>query len=540
MSTATHRSLAEPVSTGASWLSRAVSVSVVLHALVAVGWWAATKPAEHTRKTTVDIEVAPPPPPVEALPAEVATPPESAPQTAQANTATLPDEQEPNDLSLHDAGVDAPVDAALDAGVKKRRADAGIDAPSDAGGDAQEVRGISEMERYGDGGLFAGADAGAPEGDDAGAAVAAATTGSGAGSSAGMGTGSEGSGVAAATETGSGSGVAGVDTQPAVDGAPTTAGTAANLLAYFPPGHQVTALVRFDRLRKTEWADPAEALFQPMPDYQLLFGARDANIADKFDTLVISSPRPQDVVATTLVVHSALPRPELRTFLTNARTPIAWSATKGGMYGRRSGRLFPGDKRVLLSPWRDWIVLAHPDDLPGLTAPAKGSLDKIEVKVALPPWLQTIRTIEQESGDEKTRGPALVLTLAGPGTRYEIPDVVGLGITSLPSPQRLTVAMELVPTGWLIRGNIVFTNEADAKEFEASVTAVRQRVLDSRILSGLLKKQHALNLVQNFALARTEARVSYSTSMSIADAHAIMAAAAATLDAYFGGKQQPP
>ena len=33
-----------------------------------------------------------------------------------------------------------------------------------------------------------------------------------------------------------------------------TAGTAANLLAYFPPGHVVTALVRFDRLRGTEWA----------------------------------------------------------------------------------------------------------------------------------------------------------------------------------------------------------------------------------------------------------------------------------------------
>ena len=93
--------------------------------------------------------------------------------------------------------------------------------------------------------------------------------GSGAGSAVGSG------GVAAAIEQGSGSGVAGMDVQPAVDGPPTSAGTAANLLAYFPTGHQVTALIRFDRLRGTEWAEPAEKLFQPMPDYQALFGARE-------------------------------------------------------------------------------------------------------------------------------------------------------------------------------------------------------------------------------------------------------------------------
>jgi hypothetical protein len=209
------------------------------------------------------------------------------------------------------------------------------------------------------------------------------------------------------------------------------------------------------------------------------------------------------------------------------------------MLGKRRGRLFPGDNRVLLSPWREWIVLAAPEDLPGLTKPARGVLDKIEARAKLPPWLQTIRTIEQESGDDKDKGPALVLTLAGPGTRYDIPDI-GLGITSLPSPERIALAMELVTQGWLIRGNIVFANEADAKEFEKSVNDVRQRVIDSRILSGLLKKQHALNLVTGLSVARTDARVSYATSMSIADARAIMAAAATTLDNYFRGQQQPP
>jgi hypothetical protein len=208
------------------------------------------------------------------------------------------------------------------------------------------------------------------------------------------------------------------------------------------------------------------------------------------------------------------------------------------MLGKRSGKLFPNDKRVLLSPWKDWFVLAPPDDLPGLTAPAKGSLDTIETRAKLPPWLQTIRTIEKESGEDKP-GPALVLTIAGPGKRYDIPDI-GLGITSLPSPQRISLAMELVTQGWLIRGNIVFAKEADAAEFESSVKEVQQRITDSRILSGLLRRQHALNLVTGLSVARTGARVSYATSMSISDARALLAAAAATLDAYFAGQLELP
>ncbi len=539
--TATHRPLAESFSTGSSWLSRAVSVSVVLHIAVALIGWRLLHHAEDTQVSTVDIELAPPPPKVEALPEEVAKPPESAPTTQENAAGTLPDEGPADEdlFAMRDAGVDAPVDAAIDAGMKKRRADAGVDAPGDAGGaDATRVL-VSEMELYGDGGLYGAADAGSESGDDGGVQVAATESGSGLGSGIGTGSG-EGSGVPAATETGSGSGIAGADNQPAVEGAPTTAGTAANLLAYFPAGHQVTALIRFDRLRKTEWAEPAERLFQPMPDYQALFGgSRAATVADKVDTLVISTPRPQDATATTLVVHSTLTRPKLRDYLANPATPITWTTAKGGMLGKRSGKLFPGDKRVLLSPWRDWIVLASPDDLPGLTTALRGPIDTIETKAKLPPWLQTIRTIESESGDDKTKGPALVLTIAGPGTRYDIPDI-GLGITSLPSPQRISLAMELVTQGWLIRGNIVFGKEAEAKEFEQSVRDVQQRITDSRILSGLLKRQHALNVVTGLSVSRTGARVSYATSMSIADARAIMAAAAATLDNYFGSQRPPP
>ncbi len=522
-------------------------MSLALHLVAAVVWWATVRESDTPRTTTVDIEIAPPPPQVEALPEEVAKPPATAPQATQDNAPTTPAAPEHEDaFALHDAGVDAMPDAAPDAAIKKPRPDAAPDAgdrmiadfdvlDGGLGGDAAvEVAATSDAG----GDLAALSDAGVPLGDDAGERVAAIETGSGVGSGLGVGSG-EGSGVPAATETGSGSGAPGVDNQPAVAGAPTTAGTAANLLSYFPPGHQITALIRFDRLRNTEWADPAEQLFKPMPDYQGLFGSKNVAIGSKFDTLVISSPRPRDATATTLVVHAPIPRSELRDFLANPDTPITWTLTKGGMFGQRRGKLFPNDKRVLLSPWRDWIVLAQPTDLaPGLLAPTKGSIDTFETKAKLPPWLQTIRTIEQESGDEKARGPALVLTLAGPAQRYEIPDV-GLGVTSLPSPQRIACAMELVQQGWLIRGNIVFANEADAKELVTVLEEAQQRIKDSRIFSALLRRQHLLNVVTGLSLARTGARVSYATSMSIADARAILAAAAQTLAAYFNGQPQP-
>jgi hypothetical protein len=274
-----------------------------------------------------------------------------------------------------------------------------------------------------------------------------------------------------------------------------------------------------------------------MPDYHALFGARDATIGDKLDTLVISTPRPRDAAATTLVVHSSLARPQLRDVLTNTDTPITWSSTKGGMFGRRSGKLFPGDRRVLLSPWKNWIILAPPEDFAGMTSPSRGTLDAVELapSVKPPPWITGLRTIEAESGEDK-RGPALVLTLTGPGKRYKIPDV-GLGITSAPSPVRVSLAMELVKQGWLVRGNIVFDNEADATEFESTAKAVQERITDSRVLSGLLRRQHALNLVTGLSVLRSGVRVSYATSLSIADARALLAVTAATLDEYFQGQQ---
>jgi hypothetical protein len=276
-----------------------------------------------------------------------------------------------------------------------------------------------------------------------------------------------------------------------------------------------------------------------MPDYQSLFGTRNAGIADKLDMLVISTPRPRDATATTLVMQTHLPRSSIRDLLSSTASPIKWSVSRSGALGTRGGKLFANDTRVVISPWQGWYLLAPPADLGALTA-SKGSVDAIEATGKLPSWLAGIRAIAKESGGDK-KGPALVLTVGDPpdntapakSGRYKLPEV-GLGVSSLPVPTRISLAMELVKQGWLVRGNIVFANEADAAELVTTLGDLRTRITDSHILSGILRRQHALNVITGLSMSRTGARVSYATSISISDARAILAAAAQTLGGYFG------
>ncbi len=108
--------LYSPLPVGGTRLSRAVAWSLLAHGLVAlvIVLVAAAHPLEHASPELVDIEIAPPPPPVEALPAEVAKPEvKGATEAAAAAKPAPADEHEAGEAL--DAGVDAapPIDAAL-------------------------------------------------------------------------------------------------------------------------------------------------------------------------------------------------------------------------------------------------------------------------------------------------------------------------------------------------------------------------------------------------------------------------------------------
>jgi hypothetical protein len=66
------------------------------------------------------------------------------------------------------------------------------------------------------------------------------------------------------------------------------------------------------------------------------------------------------------------------------------------------------------------------------------------------------------------------------------------------------------------------------------VQQAQQRVADSVVLAAVLRSQHVLHPLIGLSLARTGDRVSYATSASISDARAVLAAAAAALEQYFG------
>ncbi len=106
------------------------------------------------------------------------------------------------------------------------------------------------------------------------------------------------------------------------------------------------------------------------------------------------------------------------------------------------------------------------------------------------------------------------------------------------TPLRVSLAAELVPEGWLVRGNIVFASEADANELVAAIQQVQQRVADSHLLQLALRRSHALHALAGLTVVHEGERVSYATSVSIADARALLAVTAATLADYYGVK--PP
>jgi hypothetical protein len=487
---------------------RAVVVSVLLHSIAGMVGYCGMK--THARgagsQSLVDIELAPPAPKAEVLPPEIVR--QLQEQLEQAAQASIDKPKEP-DKTFGTGGPDAAMpDAEPAPDARRRKPDAAeLVAMADAA-PAEDASSTTVVAVGGDGG-YVNSDGGHVASIDPG-------TGSGGGD---PGAGITGTEPIEGGDPGTGS------------GGQTSPGTAANLLAYFPKGHVVTAMIRFDRIRGTRWQAPVDDLFRPMPDHITVMPP-DKGLGDLFDVVVISSFEPSDPRAGTLVVKHHVTRPEEMEILNTSETPVTWSVARGGAFGKRGPgeRVTEKDERQFLFPFKDWLLLGHPRDLPGMFDPAKGDLDTAVATGKLPAWLANVRSIVDESGTGAD-GPTLVLTLAPKTKRYDIPDI-GLDIASVPAPERLTVSLEFVK-GFIVRGNMKFRTEKDAKEFVESATRARDRILDSTILKAMLKRAKALNAVTNLDLHRQGERVSYGTSVSLGDADAILAISAQWLTAWF-------
>ena len=499
--------------------------SVLLHVLVSVllrtagsGGPALPEPEPMTL-VEFDIHEAPAPPEAELAAEDMAAAEE--PEAAQAEEpapveeeASLEEEAaaeaavHPEGIALADAGVaDATAVAeaeAADAGVADAAAVAEAEvADAGPGDDAVAVAEaeVPEAADAGPGDTVAGATSGAPPATDAPPGATIGEPGVPGVPGGGSGTSS------------SGSGASGLPSRAAV-----AAGT--SLLDYLPPDDVVAVFLRFDRLRGTPWAAQAEAILAPMPDYRTLVGSRDAVVADLFDSLIISTPRPRDVTATTLAGRTPLAGDAVRAFLDRPDARVTWSTTRGGPAGRRQpSRLMPArDARVFLMPFPGWIVLTQPGHLGNLLAPGEGELDRAMAPAAdLPPWLARLRDIEATMG--RDTGPVLAATVEGllPPV-YTVPYV-----GAITTPRRLTLTVDITKGGFFVRGTMLFDSAESADLFVTKTRKAQGDLTSSRIGRMLLTPIHAYHALRGLSFELDGARVAYATSISVADAQGMLA-----------------
>jgi hypothetical protein len=528
----------------------AVVLSVVLHVGVLVFLRVAVSHERKRTVTVIDIDVAPMAPKAEALPPEEPVQPEEPAAAATDETAAgendvpEPPEATGEGMGGVDAGVEMdaapePVDAGVPVDARRRRPDAGA---ADAG--EEMLADVADAGVAGDGGAGAGAAvvAAADDGDggvvvvtddgDGGVVAATTTPGdgdAGTGTGTGTGTGSEDGGLVAMGSDG-GVGVPGADLV-GTPGARPSSGTNANLLSYFPSGHVITVMVRFDRLRDTEWGERIDTMMMPLPDYKALAGDTKVRMSDLFDLFVISSATPDDVTATTLVGRSRITSPEMRDYIDQPDAPVKWTPVKGGALGTRgrSARVLPGDPRVFLMWAPKWIVMAAPRDLAGLTTARPGSLDAAVRPADLPPWLARAGTIADESGEPD--GPAIMLTVANM-FGSSIP-LMGAGGASIPAPEQATLTLEVVPKGFLVRGNLRYADESAAATAHDAIARLRVEMLDQYGSVPLLGGMPLLTVLRGLDLQRTGRRLAFASSASIADARGLIELAGSLVKSHF-------
>jgi hypothetical protein len=437
----------------------------------------------------VDIDLAPEPPPAEPPPDqadEPATEPEIAQPAAIVDTTTPAPPDEPDDAIaevMPDAGL--PDGTAI---AETQLPDAGV-----PGADAAMLATVT-------------ADAG-PSGDS----MAVAAVGSDAGVSGDAGT---------AVASGSNS------------GEPVRVWSDVDFSPYVPSGDRVSVMMRLDRLRGTEWAERADKILSPMPDYEMIIGDRKLTMADEFEMLLMSSSDPSEVWATTVVGRGKSDGAGIRKFLDNGKSPVEWSTARGGAVGRRTRLADKQDNRVYLMPFPDWVVLARPQHLPKLLEPRTATnIDSAVAKDSdLPSWLAKVRTIEALAGSE-TEGPAIVVSAQDLPASFEIPRV-----GKLPGPQRLSMGLEVNARGFLVRGVLEFDSADTATKFERDLEAARKRLLDSYVSRALLLNLHGYNALKGLSLERRGRKISYATSISISDGRAMSEVAAAWAQAFYDDK----
>jgi hypothetical protein len=315
-------------------------------------------------------------------------------------------------------------------------------------------------------------------------------------------------------------------------------GASSDLRAYSPAGDKIAVLVRYDRLRGTPWAALADDIIAPMPDYRSIVGDRKVALADLFQSLLISTRNPTRVWATNMVARTHMAPAEVRRFLDHPLQPVTWQPVRGGALGRRepSEVKLDRDHRVYLMPSPGLVVLTASRHLGVLVEPA-ASVGHTDLNAAravetdLPLWLSRARAVENEAGIDSS----VIAVVTVGGLRSDEVAIPEMG--KVPTPERFSLALEMVKVGFYVRGTLAFGTPQLAEEFEVRVNEGRKRLLASGLSQLMLRNLHAYHALKGLTLRRRGQLVTYATSISNADARAGMRLAAEWARRFF---ENPP
>jgi hypothetical protein len=283
-----------------------------------------------------------------------------------------------------------------------------------------------------------------------------------------------------------------------------------DLRPFLPPGERVMLALRADRLRATPWAAAVEAVLAPMPDYRAVIAGTGVGIADTFDTVVIASPAPRDVAQTFLAGRTDRGDAALRRQLARG-SRVTWSPVAGGSLGRRATAL-AGDPRVLLVPAPGWFLLVRPEHVGDLLAPTPA-------QATPPPWLALLERIDEQTGDGTTLAVVVASDFGAPTIRF--------GGHDLPAPDRLTTALSFDQNGLVLTGAAVFADEAGARAFADALADAQKDLLGSVARRLLLRSFRLDGALARLQLAQHGGAVTFSTSITNAEATVLFDEAAA-------------
>ena len=304
-----------------------------------------------------------------------------------------------------------------------------------------------------------------------------------------------------------------------------------NLTKHAPSGDQLAVLIRFDVMRGTEWAPRSAKVLKSLPDYKMIVGDRKTPLEEKFDLLFITTSNPKRISATHLIAKSiGFPRKQLMDYLNQPNAPVQWAATEGGALGsRRPGKhVIQGDPRVYFIPFDPWVVLATPPKLGALLKPGSGNIQTVKAKKgASPAWIKKLPSLDKATSGKQA--PILLLSANSLPRRIRLPD----GSIVRP-PKQASMAVELAKIGFYARGIMKFDDPEQANAFILEAEKRKVELDNNWAVRAVLSNLHVWHAIKNVQFKQNGPNLTYSTSISIADARALLSRAGDMAENFFG------